>query len=368
MSNLIRALGLGFHREPVPLHPASTQVTDPALWYRIFGNADSYNQYQRYVTEHSVCGLPAVNAAVNIVSYSCGQMMTAAKAYDGKGNSYRPEVVALPNVLFNPTAYWQMVFRTVLMHGNFVGIIVGDQVVPVHPGAVVLDDTSGYPIYQIGNSRFDRNDIVHIAKDAPVGGYWGMGIIASYRYALEGHLAEQNYGITSYTSAGVPSAVIGLDAEEVTEAQMTAVRQQWTERTKDGRSPVVLPRHISVTPLSWSPKDAQYADAQRFTVAEAAYMAGLVPSDLEASVGGNSSLTYANLTDRQLARVAQSYAPILALVEEEWSRLTPGLNVKGTVEALLRSSTKERYELELLRRELGITEEAGPLTNEDLSQ
>lgn len=353
------------YRRPVKIDNTVVAPDTSDIWWRIFGDGDS--NVSRYVSESTVIGIPAVDFALNLVSYSVAQMMVAAKAYDFDNNIVTiPPIVNWPNMNSNPTAFWQQVVRTLLLHGNYVGIVVGDQVVPVPPGAVALDTQSGYPLYTIGDATFERTEVVHIAKDAPAGGFWGKGVLTKFVYALEGQLSQQTYGKTSFTTAGVPSAVITLDTANVSETQMSSVKEQWTERTRDGRQPVVLPKSVSVQPLSWSPHDAQYDAARAAATAEAAYMLGMTPSALEAAVGtGSGTQTYANLTDRQLARVTETYAAVLALVEEEWTRLTPGLTIKGTVEALLRSSPRERLELTQLANSLGIAEHADPSTPED---
>jgi phage portal protein BeeE len=114
---------------------------------------------------------------------------------------------------------------------------------------------------------------------------------------------------------------------------------------------------MEYTPITWNADDAQFIESQQLTVAQIALMFGLHPSDLDASVGG-SGLTYANRADNILERVAEAYTPVMLPIEQAWSRLIPGKNfVRGNVEALLRSTTMQRYEAHALAQQIGLETE-----------
>lgn len=316
------------------------------------------------VTERTVTGLPAVSAAVEMVANGVATMMTSAAAFDADDYELpAAPIVERPFVMLGSFEFWHQAVTCVMQHGNYVGVLAdfdpagwAQQVVPVHPSAVSCDTSSGVPVYRIAGTVYRWDEVVHVRHSAPVGSLWGQGIIERYRTALRGQVAQQRYGTDSFSSAGVPSAVIALDADFVPEDVLERTQERWMERTAGGqRKPAVLPRTISVTPLAWSPHDAEFAESRRISVAEAALMAGLAPSDLEASIGTGSGLTYANLTDRSLARIVQSFSPWMARFEQAWSDLLPpGQRVRGNPEALLRSTTRERFELFRIGKELGI--------------
>ena len=84
-------------------------------------------------------------------------------------------------------------------------------------------------------------------------------------------------------------------------------------------------------------------------------MAGMRPEDLGAAIAGGGGVTYGNRTDDGLQRVTDSYSEWLNLFEDAWTDLLPvGLEVRGNVEALLRTSTKDRYEVHALAQSIGL--------------
>ena len=304
-------------------------------------------------TESTVTGLPAVQAGIDMVAHAVAAMMTDADQYAGDGTPYpvRSNVVARPSTLLGSFEFWTQAVDTAMKRGNYVAILADytddgfpQQVVPVHPDNVTVDDTSGFPVYDIAGTPYRWDQVVHVRHGAPVGSFWGCGVVERYRLALNSQLAQAEYGRQSFTSGGVPSAHIQLDKAVVSADEVSDVDTRWSTKFGDGsRKPVVTGKAISVTPLSWSPHDAEFIESRRMSVAEAALMCGLDPSDLGASIGG-SGLTYANLTDRQLSRIVSGFMPWLRLFEEAWTDLLPGMDyVKGSPEALLRSSTSERY-------------------------
>ena len=316
------------------------------------------------VSEGTVTGLPAVQAGIDMIAHAVAAMMTDARVFDPEGepSATVPPVVARPTVLLGSFEYWVQVVDTLIKRGNYVGILAdfdpdgyAQQVVPVHPDSVSLDDSSGIPFYTIGAATFRWDEVLHIRHGAPTGSLWGCGIVERYRQHLKEQLAQSEYGRTSFQSGGVPSAHVQLDKATVTQGETDDVDARWSTKFGNGvRKPLVTGKAISITPLSWSPHDAEFIESRRVSVAMAALMCGLDPADLGASIGG-AGLTYANLTDRQLSRILQSFMPWTRLLEEAWSDMIPGAGmVKGDPEALLRSSTLERFQVYTSGKALGI--------------
>lgn len=316
-------------------------------------------------SEGTVTGLPAVQAGVDMVAHAVAAMMTDADVYDAGGVAVDPlpAVVDRPAVLLGSYEFWTQCVDTLMKRGNYVAVRADTdrdgyprQVVPVHPDSVSLDDSTGIPVYTIGGSEYQWDEVLHVRHGAPVGRLWGAGIVERYRWHVGEQLAQAEYGRTSFATGGVPSAHVQLDKPTVSQDETDDVDTRWAEKFGNGvRKPLVTGKAISITPLSWSPHDAEYVESKRINVAQAAFMCGLDPADLGASIASGGGLTYANLTDRQLARILQSFMPWMRLVEEAWSDLLPGRTVvKGNPEALLRSSTLERFQVYQIGRDLGV--------------
>lgn len=356
--DLARSLPRGT-RPPVPI-PTSSSTSATALAALLGLDTPANNVTP---SEANITGLPAVQAGVDMVAHAVATMMTAADVFGADGDQFEtPPVVERPTTLLGSFEFWTQAVDCAMKRGNYIGILAdfdvdgyARQIVPVHPDAVSLDDSTGYPWYTIGKATYRWDEIVHVRHGAPVGSFWGCGIVERYRLAASRQLQEAEYGRTSFASGGIPSAVVQLDTQNVSDDLAETIQTRWVERHANGeRKPAVIGKAMSITPISWSPEDAEFVEARRLSVAEAALMCGLDPSDLSAVIG-SSGLTYANLTERQLARILQSYSPWMTLFEQAWCDLIPGrAAVRGSVEALLRSSTQDRFKVYTAGHALGI--------------
>jgi phage portal protein BeeE len=351
-------------RSPTPLpQPGTISQVDPAVLASLLGIEMGSNVY---LSETSAGGIPALSAGVDKVANACAAMLTQAQVYNGVEQIPSPLIVSRPSPLFGSFELYSSIVRTLMMRGNYIALITSydsdgnaEQFAPIHPDAVTLDTTSGYPVYEVEGVRFDYNSIFHVRSHAPVGGLWGRGIIERYRTALSGQLYEQNFGLTSFKSGAVPTAVVQLDTKLPTQEQVDAVNSSWQSAHGGGtRKPLVTGTALNITPLSWSPHDAEFIEAKKLSIAEAALLCGLRPEDLGAAIGGQG-LTYGNRSDDSIQRIIDSYTPWTVLVEQALGDLLPvGVSVRARPEALLRMSVKEELEIELLRQQVNAGQQA----------
>ena len=346
-------------RTPEPMPQGTGQASGDELADLVFGSQPD----AVYVNARTAAGLPALDAGVTLIASQVAQMMVAADVLDANGQPITPTptIVRRPFPAMTATEWWEMVLRSLLMHGNAYALPFEDQLIPLDPAAVSVDVSTGLPVYRVGalDHVFGWDELWHVRRFATPGTWVGLGIVAKFRKAVEGQLHEQAFGTNSYKSGAVPSAVITLDAANVTKEVAEAYQERWIERHGGGnRKPAVVPKTVSITPISWNAQDMQFVESMQLSVAQAAYMCGLSPSDLEAGVGG-TALTYANVEQRTIQRITQVYQPLVNLFEESLSDLLPmDQTVRGNAEALLRSTTRERFELYALGRDLRIYTDA----------
>lgn len=340
-------------RAPAPIDNSGAMSS---VWAQILGLSEPTKVV---VDDCSVRGLPALDRAKNLVVQSVATMLVEATVKDPAGvATEKPAVIARPHPLMQPFEFYEQAVDVAIMHGNYVAIIVGEsdaaQLVPVPLGAVSLDSSSGFPMYTIGNRVYSWREIFHVRAFAPIGTWWGMGVVERYRRSLSEHLHGQAYGEASFRSGSVPSLSVQLDVDTPSEEQVTATKTGFMDKFGGGvREPIVHGRAMTIEPLSWSPHDAEFIEARKISLAEAALMVGLRPEDIGASLG--SSNGYANRTDDALQRITDGYGPWMRRVEGPLSDLLlDGRTVAGNPEALLRTSTKERLEIRKLAQEIGV--------------
>lgn len=343
--------------------PLQSDTTDLAWLYGILGVNPPSTHLP--VTDQTVRGLPAAWAALAKISNAVGTMMSDAECYaaDGRTSIDCPPVVDQPDVTLDKFTYWKMVAATAITQGNFIGVKADfdafgypRQVIAVPPGSVAAHyDEHGFVVYEIGGENYAPDELVHVRVGVTIPGQvMTVGVIEAHRRGLAGMLAQQGMANDVWSTGAVPSGIVQLDVDNPTAAQASTVKSNWISVLDGRRTVAVTGKRMSYTPITWNADDAQFIESQQFSVAMIALMFGLHPSDLDASIGG-SGLTYANRQDNALERITESYTPVLLPIEQAWSGLIPGRNfVRGDVEALLRSTPKERLELHSLAQAIGL--------------
>jgi HK97 family phage portal protein len=96
--------------------------------------------------------------------------------------------------------------------------------------------------------------------------------------------------------------------------------------------------------VSVPPDEAQFLDAQRFTVEQIARLYGIAPEMIGGATSG-SSVTYANREQRSQDFLTFGLMPYLVALEDGLSALIPRpQRVRFNVDGVLRSDLKTRYE------------------------
>jgi HK97 family phage portal protein len=91
-------------------------------------------------------------------------------------------------------------------------------------------------------------------------------------------------------------------------------------------------------------EQAQFLETRKFTAGQiAAMLFRLDPADIGIGVEG-SSITYANLEQRNTRRVQVALMPWVIRLEAALSTLVPGRQLKFNLNGLLRADLKTRYE------------------------
>lgn len=307
----------------------------------------------------SVMGLPAANRAVQLISNAVATMSPMqALGADGFILDDTPPVLVRPNAGFTCFDFFQMATEMAVMRGNFLALWSTDrepteglpnQVVPVPTGTwFAYIDGAGYTVYSVaGYPLLSREEVVHVRANAQPNSPMGIGVVERFRRALGHALDQQNFAADTYRSGSVPAGVIKLDRPEIDVAQADLVQAQWLTNHAGGRAPAVLPNTMTYEPIQWTPEDMQFLESRQFTVGEVALMFNLDPTDLGASLSSSSSMTYANIEQRQTARITDSYGPWMRRFEEEFSDLLPGGATAKLVPAnLLRTDSKTKAEVD----------------------
>ena len=270
----------------------------------------------------------------------------------------RSHIVDRPWVMLTAHEFWSVVVMSLLMTGNFIGIYIDRdpitgyprQVFPVPTDEVTMVLVDGMPVYGWLGEAFGWDEVVHVRNGyMRPGCLWGMGVVEQFRESLTAAQDEVTFGRSTFSSAAEASVVIQVDRPSLDGAEAANVQQLWIDRHASGvRRPAVIPRSMTITPLSFSPADAQFLESRQFSVAEIAFMFLMDPTDLTALIGGTSSqLTYANREQREIERLTHPVGHLMRRVEQAWADMLPSKrSMAFNVDRLLRTDTLSRMQAE----------------------
>lgn len=292
------------------------------------------------VSDLQVMGLPAAWRAINLVANGLA-MMAPLDVYEDDELlvkvAPRPSIADRPNVTMTSHEFWFQAAAVALCRGQYIALHADfdpstgypNQVVPVPIGfAHPYYDTAGYTVYEIAGELYSSEQVTHVRWLQLPGSPRGIGPVEIHRRALGSSLEMQHLKADTYARGSVPSGIIEVPIPNPDKTQMEDVQTQWIDNHGMQHRPAVLPQDWKFIPLTFSPVDAQFLEAMQYGVAETAFIFGLDPTDLNASLsGGSASITYANIEQRQIARTTDAYGPWMNRFEQAWADLLPGRQV-----------------------------------------
>jgi HK97 family phage portal protein len=293
--------------------------------------------------------LSAVWACVNLLSNTVSTL--PVKAHRPGGAEFSPVLLDSPAAGWTLTDWLEAVMRSLLLRGNCYGFITARSGPRMSPSQVELVDPDlvsvnvspeGAVTYRFRGQLVDPSDLWHVRAFRYPGSPLGLSPIQYAAECIGLGLSTRRFGQSYFSDGAMPTGILKI-GQPASQDMVDLTRAYLDRATHGRRQPLIVSGEAAWTQLSVSPEQSQFIDAMRFNVTEVARVFG-VPA---AMVDGQSedSNTYANLEGRSLHFLQYSLNPWLIRLENAISALLPGgAYVKFTTAALLKSTTKERYE------------------------
>lgn len=277
--------------------------------------------------------------------------------FTGSGDNARP--VTAPTWVERPTAeldrveWMTQVLWSLLLAGNaYLRIRRSDatieELVPLDPSVVQVGRERGAKVYRINAQTIDPFEILHIKGVMAPGSDVGMSPVEAARQNIGLGMAATEFGARFFDQNGTLGGVIETPGN--LDPQMARRMARDWSRLHSGRKKAHLPGVLEGG-ATWKPtgvtnEQAQFLSTRMFTAAEiAAQMFLIDPTEFGVSADKGSSITYANLEQRQARRVTVTYLPWIIRIERALSSLLARPRfVKVNVNGLLRGDSKSRYE------------------------
>lgn len=311
----------------------------------------------RLVTPERALTIPTIYRAVQIHQTAVSQLSLNVER--AKPLDETPSIIRQPSLSMHRSAFLAVTVGAMALNGNAFWKVqrgpTGEVIDldPLDPTQVTVITTPlGQKRLSYKGQEYSPSDIAHLQLMRRTGSTYGLGPIQAAQTELVGATDLRDFAGNWFQNSGVPSGVLKTDTP-LTETQVDEYRKRW-DKTADGGTRV-LGHGLSYSPISVSPKDAQWLEAQNFNVTQVARLMGVPASLLLASVEGTSE-TYQNVEQEWIGYVRFSLMAYLREIEEAFTHLLPrGQVVRFNIETLLRSDTKSRYEAHKIALEAGWT-------------
>ncbi len=218
---------------------------------------------------------------------------------------------------------------------------------PLDPTKVDVKRVQGRKTFLISGQEFDSARILHIPGVMFPGADKGLSPIEAARQTIGMGMAAQEFGARFFGQGAVMSGVIE-DPGEVSPDKARAMAQAWG-RAHSGKSrshlPGVLQGGAHWVSTGVTNEQAQFLQTRGFTASEiAGQMFMIDPTEMGLPAASGSSITYANLEQRNIRKVEVTFLPWIVRFEKAFSALLPKPQyVKINVSGLLRADTEQRF-------------------------
>lgn len=275
--------------------------------------------------------IPGVGRALDLIGGLIAQM--PLDAYRGIEPLPRPRLLDDPDLDKVRSVFVRLQVDDYLLHGNACHLVTARyregaslgwpaaaRWYPATAWHVYRDERTGRRRYFLYGREVNADDVVHVQNGAdPLNDCRGVGVVERYVRALD--LAATQLERERLDTAGghVPSVVVIAPPEgDETEEQLDAQATAWEAKfSGPGRRAAMLPHGTSVTPLAWSPNDAEATAARAASLTDTANMFNLDGYYLGAPA---SSHTYRTPGAMFVVLVRTTLNGVLAPFEDTWSR------------------------------------------------
>lgn len=230
--------------------------------------------------------------------------------------------------------------------------------------------------WKVSGEKVDPADVWHEKQHTRSGLAIGLSPIAYAAMSIGGYLSAQEFAEDWFNGAGIPRARLKNVQKTISPAEAKGVKERFRASVTDGDL-FVHGSDWEFEPISAKASESSFIDQMRFSVADVCRFMG-VPADMIDADTSGSSITYANITQRNLQLLILNLNPLLRRREAAFSRrlLPQPRYMRFNRAALLEMDLKTRYEAHkiaidsrfLAPSEVRAIEDRAPLTPEQLAE
>lgn len=351
-----------FNRGKTDIHQSSSTSYGSAAISSWFGGASE-------VTEEQAMKIPAVSAAIDLISGSIGQLPIVLMKKDEKtGETIRktddPRVRLInnePNDTVNGYNYKRSMVKDILFYGASISVIERDMndvqglyLLEAKDVTINVYISKGYYKFSkttlmnaSGRFEYEDYELLSVLKDSS-DGLTGVGILKNNSDILQLALNENQYTSNILKNGALPIGVLKA-ATKLSKNAFENLRKSWASlyegSDKSGKT-VILEEGMDYQSISMKPNDMQLTESKKNTISEIARIFN-IPETMINSYANK----YASNEQNNLYFLQYCISPILAAMEAAINKSLllefekgEGYQFKFDTAELLRTTRKERAE------------------------
>lgn len=276
---------------------------------------------------------------------------------DGRIPAPAPSWLEQPTADLDRVSWLTQILTSLLLDGNAYLRLVYDnkiavkELVPLDPSAVTVrrNDRTKRKEYTVNGSPVDGFEVLHIPGLMRPGADVGVSPVEAARQTIGSGLSLKEFAGRFFDQGMSLAGVIEVPGE-MPPSKARELASAWARRHSGKRKahlPGVLEGGATWKATGVTNEQAQFLQTQQFTAAEiASFMFLIDPTEFGVSMDKGSSITYANLEQRQARKVSVTFLPWIVRLEHALSGLVgPSQKyLKFNVNGLLRGDLKTRYD------------------------
>ena len=198
--------------------------------------------------------------------------------------------------------------------------------------------------YRIGGSDVPVADVWHEKQFTRSGRPMGLSPIAYAAIGIGGYLSAQEFARDWFSGAGIPAARLRNTEQVVAPNTADEIKKRFKETVANGDL-FVTGKDWEYETIAAKASESAFIEQMQFSIGDLARYMG-VPGDMIDAESSTGSITYANVTQRNLQLLTINLNPTLRRRESVFSRklLPQPRFVKFNRGALLEMDLKTRYE------------------------
>ena len=195
--------------------------------------------------------------------------------------------------------------------------------------------------YRIGRTEYDPDMVWHERQFTVAGLPVGLSPISYAAYSIGGYLSAQQFALDWFTNGAGPSGHLKNNEKTVEATEAATIKERFKAAIL-GRDVFVSGSDWDYTPSSAAANDAAFLEEMKFGISDVCRFFG-VPGDMIDAESSSGSITYANVTQRNLQLLILNLGPAITRREKALSAALPAPRfVKFNTDALLRMDPSGR--------------------------